>query len=99
LLTLRQENNGQGAMEPKFTEVEDSKLFFYLQQHANKELWSKCVLAILAQDFRKVDAQKMFSWMFLQDTLFFVDTINLYANCGDEVFHSLPWSEIELVIE
>jgi len=58
-----------------------------LKQHATKELWAQYVFSTLAQDFGKVDAQEMFTWVFLQNTLFCVDTTNLHTNCGNEALH------------
>lgn len=84
LLTLRSESNGQGAVEPKLTEVEESELFFCLKWHAVEELRAQRVFAALAQDFGKADAQEMLSRVFLQGTPCPIDTANSHTDCGDE---------------
>jgi hypothetical protein len=84
LLTLRSESNGQGAVEPKLTEVEESELFFCLKWHAAEELRAQRVFAALAQDFGKADAQEMLSRVFLQGTPCPIDTANSHTDCGDE---------------
>jgi hypothetical protein len=84
LLTLRSKSNGQGAVEPKLTEVEESELFFCLKWHAAEELRAQRVFAALAQDFGKADAQEMLSRVFLQGTPCPIDTANSHTDCGDE---------------
>jgi len=49
----------------------------------------------LAQKFRKVNAQKTFSWVFVHDTLFPMDTTNSHTNCQDETLHSISSEEVE----
>ena len=80
-------------MEPKIFEVEESKLFFGLKRHAMEELWAQSVFVALNQEFGKVDAQEIFSRVYLQNTSFFVDTANLYTNCGNEAFQLTPSKE------
>jgi len=82
LLALRPESNGQGAVEPKLTEVEESELLFRLKWHAAEELRAQRVFAALAQDFGKADAQEMFSRVFLHDIPLFVDTAISRTDCG-----------------
>jgi hypothetical protein len=58
LLTLRAEDNGQGAMElqSKFhMEVNDAEALFSLKQHAAEELRAQRVFVALAQDFGMSD--------------------------------------------
>ncbi|HEY9806811.1 MAG TPA: DNA cytosine methyltransferase [Candidatus Obscuribacterales bacterium] len=87
LLALRSESNGQGAVEPKLTEVEESELLFRLKWHATEELQAQRVFAALAQDFGKADAQEMFSRLFLQGTPCPIDTANSHTDCGGEAPH------------
>jgi len=61
LLNVKPKSNGQRVVEPKFNEVEESKFFFCLKQHATEELWAQNGFFALVQDFGKADAQEMFT--------------------------------------
>ena len=87
MLPLRSESNGQGAVEPTLTGVEESELLYRLKQHAMEELRAQRVFAALAQDFGRADAREMFSRVFLHDTSFSVDTTISYTECGDDILH------------
>ena len=87
LLAVGTQSNGQGAVMPKLSEVEESELLFHLKRHAVEELQAQRVFAALAQDFGKADAQEMFSRVFLHDTPFLLDTASSRMNCGTEAPH------------
>ena len=87
LLAVRPQSNGQGAVMPNLTEVEESELLFRLKWHAAEELRAQRVFAALAQEFGKADAQEMFSRVFLHDNPFFVDTASSHSDRDSEAPH------------
>jgi site-specific DNA-cytosine methylase len=90
LLTLRAEHNGQGAMEPQsklHMEANDAEALFSLKQHVAEELRAQRVFAALAQDFGKLEAEKMFPLLFLGDTSHVDSYLATQTDCSGEDSH------------
>ena len=74
LLALKSEGNGQGAMTAtNLTPDKEFGQLCYLKWQATEELQAQRVFAALAQDFGRLDAQEMFSRVFLKDISSFTD--------------------------
>ena len=69
-------SDGQGAVVPLLTEIEEAELLFRLKRHADEELRAQRVFAALAEDFGREDARDIFSRFYLHDEGFSVDSVD-----------------------
>ena len=72
---LRTDTDGQGAVVPHLTEVEEAELLFRLERHAAEELRAQRVFAALAEDFGREDAHDIFSRFYHHDEGFSIDPV------------------------
>jgi hypothetical protein len=76
LFPPRAENNSQGEMEPQskdHIEINDAKGLFSLKQHVAEELRAQRVFSALAQNFGKLEDNKMFPLLFLGNISIFTN--------------------------
>ena len=73
---MRTKTNGQGALDPKLSKVEESELLFRLKWYAAEELRVQPVCATLVQEFGKVHAREMFLRVFMQSPPYPFSTSN-----------------------
>ena len=84
LLALRTKVNGQGAIDPKLSIVEESELLFRAKWYVAEELRAQRVFADLVQDFGKAHALDMFSPVFMHSTRYPFGTTNSDEDSSDE---------------
>jgi len=90
LLLLRAENNGQGPMKPQFKnhmEVNDIEELLYLKQQVAEKLLAQRVFSALAQDFKKLEAYKIFPLLFLGDNSYVGSYLATQTYCSGEDMH------------
>jgi hypothetical protein len=89
LLPLRV-NNGQRTMESQskdHTEVNNTEELFSLKLHVAEELRGQRVFSALAQDFKMLEANKIFSLLFLGDTSYVGSYLATQTDCSGEDTH------------